>query len=266
MTYKQAKCLSTRANGTRVVGPAQDSAVEGQLDEVGDLHGADVTSSHGDRETSAVTDGQDTVFHSAEKEIAQEDATVNGGSSEGVDGQRQTEVAFIMGPHAESQIADPEHERIPLADDDIGSSMSIHPVSNADTCAICLEAMEDEEKVRVLTCGHSFHADCLDPWLTTRRAYCPLCKFDFYVPKPEEDGAVDSEMRDSTAQGPNSAHAHPVLEAPEPALVIHDDAEHSRRSRLMTAVARLTYSNRTREEPASIPVQTSNIVVPQPVA
>ena len=60
-----------------------------------------------------------------------------------------------------------------------------------DSCAICLDTLEDEEDVRGLTCGHAFHASCVDPWLTTRRACCPLCKADYYVPKPRPEGEVD---------------------------------------------------------------------------
>jgi hypothetical protein len=56
-----------------------------------------------------------------------------------------------------------------------------------DACAICLETLEDEDDVRGLTCGHAFHAGCLDPWLTNRRACCPLCKADYYVPKPRSE-------------------------------------------------------------------------------
>lgn len=60
-----------------------------------------------------------------------------------------------------------------------------------DTCAICLDTLEDDDDVRGLTCGHAFHASCVDPWLTSRRACCPLCKADYYVPKPRPEGEGD---------------------------------------------------------------------------
>ncbi|KAK9317275.1 hypothetical protein V1524DRAFT_375209 [Lipomyces starkeyi] len=63
---------------------------------------------------------------------------------------------------------------------------NLHPDladTSGDACAICLEQLEDDDDVRGLSCGHAFHAACIDPWLTTRRACCPLCKADYYVPK-----------------------------------------------------------------------------------
>lgn len=66
-----------------------------------------------------------------------------------------------------------------------------------DSCAICIDTLEDDDDVRGLTCGHAFHASCLDPWLTSRRACCPLCKADYFVPKPRPDGEPSEPERDS---------------------------------------------------------------------
>ncbi|KAL9123555.1 MAG: hypothetical protein Q9217_007021, partial [Psora testacea] len=62
-----------------------------------------------------------------------------------------------------------------------------------DSCAICIDTLEDDDDVRGLTCGHAFHASCLDPWLTARRACCPLCKADYYIPKPRPEGEAAPE-------------------------------------------------------------------------
>lgn len=52
---------------------------------------------------------------------------------------------------------------------------------SSGTCTICLETFEDEDEVRGLICGHVFHQSCIDPWLTTRSACCPICKKDLYI-------------------------------------------------------------------------------------
>lgn len=46
-------------------------------------------------------------------------------------------------------------------------------------CVVCLEEYVDgESRVMSLPCGHEFHAECITPWLTTRRRTCPICKGD----------------------------------------------------------------------------------------
>lgn len=75
-------------------------------------------------------------------------------------------------------------------DDQIQTALPAELLANpGDSCAICLDTIEDDDDVRGLTCGHAFHASCVDPWLTSRRACCPLCKADYYTPKPRPEGA-----------------------------------------------------------------------------
>ncbi|KAL8947630.1 MAG: hypothetical protein Q9183_007766, partial [Haloplaca sp. 2 TL-2023] len=79
-------------------------------------------------------------------------------------------------------------------DDQIQIAVPSEMLANpGDSCAICIDTLEDDEDVRGLTCGHAFHASCLDPWLTSRRACCPLCKADYYVPKPRPEGEAAAE-------------------------------------------------------------------------
>eukprot|EP01062_Namystynia_karyoxenos_P031031 TRINITY_DN23047_c0_g1_i1.p2 TRINITY_DN23047_c0_g1~~TRINITY_DN23047_c0_g1_i1.p2 ORF type:complete len:230 (+),score=40.19 TRINITY_DN23047_c0_g1_i1:102-791(+) len=44
-----------------------------------------------------------------------------------------------------------------------------------DDCALCLECFSDGDTIRELRCGHSFHARCVDHWLTGWGSTCPMC-------------------------------------------------------------------------------------------
>jgi hypothetical protein len=93
------------------------------------------------------------------------------------------------------------------SDEDEEEDLTIHHVPTnddcqpGDTCAICLDTLEDDDDVRGLTCGHAFHAACVDPWLTGRRACCPLCKADYYVPKPRPAAENGTNAQTGTPMG-----------------------------------------------------------------
>jgi hypothetical protein len=73
-----------------------------------------------------------------------------------------------------------------------------------DSCAICIDTLEDDDDVRGLTCGHAFHAVCVDPWLTSRRACCPLCKADYYTPKPRPNQEGDANANNGNSLDPRN--------------------------------------------------------------
>jgi len=62
---------------------------------------------------------------------------------------------------------------------DDGSTDVENPAFSNSTCSICIEDFAQGERLRVLPCGHSFHTECIMPWLTTRNANCPMCKESF---------------------------------------------------------------------------------------
>jgi len=50
------------------------------------------------------------------------------------------------------------------------------------SCAICQDSLTAEQEGRKLNaCGHWFHKDCIDTWLT-RNVRCPVCRHDLREP------------------------------------------------------------------------------------
>ncbi|KAF5731400.1 E3 ubiquitin-protein ligase ATL41-like [Tripterygium wilfordii] len=63
-------------------------------------------------------------------------------------------------------------------------------------CAVCLSLLEEEEMARLLpNCKHTFHAECIDKWLTSHST-CPICRAEaeprLLQPEPREGPAGEA--------------------------------------------------------------------------
>jgi hypothetical protein len=90
------------------------------------------------------------------------------------------------------------------------------PLGGGDSCAVCLEAIENDDDIRGLKCGHCYHQACIDPWLISGRTTCPLCK--------QESGIVPTNAGDTLtneggeAPGRTSSASQHIVQPPPAAL------------------------------------------------
>lgn len=118
-------------------------------------------------------------------------------------------------------------------DDQIQIAVPTEMLANpGDSCAICLDTLEENDDVRGLTCGHAFHASCLDPWLINRRACCPLCKADYYTPKPRPEGEAAPEPERPSRRSPAVTSSRADIQN-GPGLAFMGDRRNGFRPRMM---------------------------------
>lgn len=154
----------------------------------------------------------------AKEDVAKEDATVKDGDVPDVSKASAATLSIKDKRLSDASELDASKKRLSTdkdhaSDDEDEHGDEDHPQSAVpdellktvgDSCAICLDVIEDDDDVRGLTCGHTFHCGCLDPWLTNRRACCPLCKADYYVPKPRPEGEAAGAAGDAGASSRDS--------------------------------------------------------------
>ncbi|KAI8991843.1 hypothetical protein BDF20DRAFT_909568 [Mycotypha africana] len=75
-------------------------------------------------------------------------------------------------------------------------------------CVVCLENLTIGSKIRTLPCKHIYHCHCIDPWLTTKCAECPLCKYDCnLVAKSDGEGTVSALTAGNTSNATATENA-----------------------------------------------------------
>jgi DNA-directed RNA polymerase subunit RPC12/RpoP len=63
--------------------------------------------------------------------------------------------------------------------------------SNCENCSVCKDDFDLDQQIVNLPCKHSFHEDCLTPWLTERNS-CPTCRFELPTDDPDYEARKNS--------------------------------------------------------------------------
>ncbi|KAM4873589.1 E3 ubiquitin-protein ligase RNF133 [Thomomys bottae] len=68
---------------------------------------------------------------------------------------------------------------------------------NGDNCVVCFEPYKPNDTIRILTCKHFFHKNCIDPWILAHGT-CPMCKCDILkalgIPGDVENGTESLQV------------------------------------------------------------------------
>ena len=77
-------------------------------------------------------------------------------------------------------VAQKHIDRLPLETYQAETAQAVSSLHNDDSevkCLVCQHEYQDQERLRRLPCGHVFHAECVDEWLTTHDncLYCRKC-------------------------------------------------------------------------------------------
>ncbi|CAL9232281.1 unnamed protein product [Arabidopsis halleri] len=98
-------------------------------------------------------------------------------------------------------------------------------------CSVCLGDYQAEEKLQQMpACGHTFHMECIDLWLTSHTT-CPLCRLSL-IPKPSLDQCHQSPEIVSSIENSNGgevASVQPDSQSTTEAIIHIDDGQEGNR-------------------------------------
>jgi hypothetical protein len=94
-----------------------------------------------------------------------------------------------------------------VAADDGGGGGDSDGDEIGEICSVCICEFEDGDELRTLQCGHVYHKECIDQWLSTLSTQCPMCKQD--VRSGRRLSCTAQELEAATAAlGDDVAHVH----------------------------------------------------------
>lgn len=78
----------------------------------------------------------------------------------------------------EAREGDPNESNFVVDSEDDDARGPNDGLEEEETCPICLVEYADGDEIRTLSCGHDFHRDCVDEWLSGHTS-CPGCRQNF---------------------------------------------------------------------------------------
>lgn len=52
----------------------------------------------------------------------------------------------------------------------------VNKVDSEEICSICLSDYVNDDTIGTLSCGHEYHANCIQQWLLRGKKNCPICR------------------------------------------------------------------------------------------
>lgn len=83
---------------------------------------------------------------------------------------------------------------------------AVGPGELPNACIICGDILGDDTSYRQLPCSHIFHKPCIDTWLRSQDASCPICRCTFYHLRMPRLMRIASPSASSPTSSPGISH------------------------------------------------------------
>lgn len=90
-------------------------------------------------------------------------------------------------------------------------------------CSVCLADYQAEDKLqRIPACGHAFHMDCIDHWLTTHTT-CPLCRLSLLAP-PKSSSESPYVQEETSQESSVTENSNETYDQQRSQAVVHSES------------------------------------------
>lgn len=114
---------------------------------------------------------------------------------------------YFFGPGLEQLLQhlaenDPNRYGTPPAQKEAVEAMPTVTINeNSIQCSVCLEEFEVGTQAREMPCKHTFHGDCILPWLELHSS-CPVCRYQL----PADESKINRQQEGSSSNSIHSNH------------------------------------------------------------